>query len=74
MGGGASIWRVLSCCFVGPLFSEWAPGCYVRYGCIGSPVFSFPVDGGRGCLSTCSLYSVTVFCFASVASCLVLQV
>jgi len=39
---------VLACYFLGPLFADWVPGCYVRCGCIGSPVFSFPVDGGRG--------------------------
>jgi len=35
-------------------------------------LFSFLVDGvGAGCLSTCSLQSVTAFCFGSVASCLI---
>ena len=37
-------------------------------------LFSFPVGGGGGyggCLSACSLWSVTVFCFGSVASCLI---
>jgi len=41
-------------------------------------LFSFPVDGvgvgvGVVCLSTCSLWSVTAFCFGSVASCLILH-
>jgi len=40
------MWRVLAYYFLGPLFTDWAPGYYVRCGCIGSPVFSFPVDGG----------------------------
>jgi len=62
---------VLACYFLGPLYIDWAPGFYVRCGCIGSPVFSFPVDGGEEGLSTCSLLSVTAFCFGSVASCLV---
>jgi len=26
------------CYFLGPLFTDWAPGFYVRFGCIGSPV------------------------------------
>jgi len=31
------MWRVL---FVGgSLFADWATGCYVRCGCIGSPAF-----------------------------------
>ena len=63
---------MLACYFLEPLFTDWAPGCYVRCGCIGSPVFSFPVDRGRVGLSTCSLQSVTAFCFGSVASCLVM--
>jgi len=36
--GGSSMWRVLACYFLGPLFTDWAPG-YVRCGCVGSPVF-----------------------------------
>ena len=32
----SSIWRVLACYFLGPLFTDWTPGCYVRCGCIGS--------------------------------------
>jgi len=39
---------VLVCHFLGPLFTDWAADCYVRCGCIGSPVFSFQVDGGEG--------------------------
>ena len=50
-----SITLLLACYFLGPLFTDWASGCYVRCGCIGSPVFSFPVDGVGGGLSTCSL-------------------
>ena len=40
---GSSMWRVLACYFLGPLFTDWPPGCYVRCGCIGSPLFSFPI-------------------------------
>jgi len=36
---GSSLCRVLACYFLGPLFTDWAPGCYVRCGCIGSPAF-----------------------------------
>ena len=36
---------MLACYFLGPLFTDWAPGCYVRCGCIGFLLFSFPVDG-----------------------------
>ena len=25
--------------FLGPLFTDWTSGCYVRCGCIGSPAF-----------------------------------
>ena len=61
---------MLACYFLGPLFTDWAPGCYVRCGCIGSPVFSFLVDGGGVCpLVLCSM--LLLFCFGSVASCLV---
>jgi len=41
------MWRALASYFLGPLFTDWAAG-YVRCGCIGSPVFSFPVDWGGG--------------------------
>ena len=67
------------CYFLGSLFTDWASGCYVRCGCIGSPAFQF--SGGWGgvgvrlevgvglevgvCLSTCSLQSVTAFCLGS---------
>ena len=44
---GSSMWRVLACYFLGHFFTDWAPG-YVRCGCIDSPVFSSPVDGGGG--------------------------
>ena len=36
---------MLACCLLGLLFADWASGCYVRCGCIGSPDFSFLVDG-----------------------------
>ena len=39
-------------------------------------LFNFLVDGvevGGVCLSTCSLLSVTAFCFGSFASCLIQQ-
>ena len=68
---GSSMWRVLACYFLGLLFTDWAPGCYVHCGWIGSPVFSFPFVGGEKSLSTCSLQSVIAFCFGSAASCLV---
>jgi len=52
---------VLACYFLGPLFTDWAPGCFVRCGCIGSPVSSFPVDGGGVCpLVLCSLLLLSV--------------
>ena len=35
----------VSVLFPETVFTDWAPGCYVRCGCIGSPVFSFPVNG-----------------------------
>ena len=73
---GSSMWRVLACYFLGPSFTDWATDCYVPYGCIGSPEFSFPVDGGQeggGCpLVLHSLLLISVF--GSAASCLVLQV
>jgi len=64
------MWCVLACYFLGPLFIDWAPGCYVRCGCNGSPVFSFPVDGRGVCpLVLCSLLLLSDF--GSVASCLI---
>ena len=52
---------MLACYFLGPLFTDWAPVCYVRSGCIGSPVFSFPVEGGWFCpLVLCSLLLLSV--------------
>ena len=50
---------MLACYFLGSLFTDWGPGCYVRCGCIGSPVFSFPVDG-RGSVH---LLFVVCYCF-----------
>jgi len=47
--------RVLACYFLGPLFTDWVPGYYVRCGCIGSPVFSFPMDGGGGLCTVASV-------------------
>ena len=52
---GVKYVTVLACCFLGLLFTDWAPGCYVHCGCIGSPVFSFPFVGGERGLPTCSL-------------------
>jgi len=45
------------CYFLGPLFTDWASGCYVRCGCIGSPAFQFSGGwGGAACpLVLCSL-------------------
>ena len=53
---------MIACYFLGPLFTDWAPGCYVRCACIGSPVFSFPVDGSGGVcpLVLCSLLLLSV--------------
>ena len=36
---GVKYVTVLACYFLGPLFTDWAPGCYARCGCIGSPAF-----------------------------------
>ena len=55
---------MLACYFLGPLFSDCVSGCYVRCGCIGSTVFSFPVDwgggGGASPLVLCSLLLLSV--------------
>ena len=52
---------MLACYFQGPLFTDWVTDCYVRCGCIGSPVFSFPVDGEGFCpLVFCSLLLLSV--------------
>jgi len=67
--GGSSMWRVLACYFLGPLFTDWAPGCYVRCGCIGCPVFSFPVDGGR--VGSVHLFFVACYCFLFWIGCVV---
>jgi len=29
--------KCVTCYFLGPLFTDWASGCYVHFGCIGSP-------------------------------------
>ena len=52
---------MLACYFLRPLFTGWAAGCYVRCGCIGSPVFSFPVDGGKG--ESVHLFFAVCYCF-----------
>ena len=62
---------MLACCLLGSLLAVCSVGCYVLCGCIGSYVFSFRVVGAVRCLSTCSLQSVTAFCFGPVGSCLV---
>ena len=58
------------CYFLGPLFTDWASGCYVRCGCIGSPAFYFSGGLGWGCvcvvgcaypLVLCSLLLLSVF-------------
>ena len=51
---------MLACYFLGPLFTDLAPGCYVRCGCTGSPVFSFLVDGGGG--GCVHLFFVVCYC------------
>ena len=39
---GVNYVNVLACCFLGPLFTDWALGC------IGSPVFQSSVEWARG--------------------------
>ena len=51
---------MLVCYFLGSLFTDSAPGCYVRCGFIGSPVFSFPVDVGG---VSVHLSFVVCYCF-----------
>ena len=48
---------MLACYFPVPLFTDWAPDCYVRCGCIGSPAFLFSSgwEGGRGPGGACPL-------------------
>jgi len=59
----------LACCFLGPLFTDWASGYYVRCGCIGSPVFSFPFYVGVWAGSF-HLFFVVCYCFLfSLYSC-----
>ena len=55
---------VLVCYFLGPLFTDWVPGCYVRCGCISSPVFSFPMDGGWGWGGFCPLVLCSLLLFS----------
>ena len=55
--------RVLACYLLGPLFTDWASGCYVYCGCIGSTVFSFPVDGARVGELLVHLFYFSVFHF-----------
>ena len=64
---------MLACYFVGPMFTDWAPGCHVRCGCIGSTVLvSWWIGEGGVCpIVLCSLLLLSVF--GSVAACLVLQ-
>jgi len=48
---------------MGQLFADWASGCYVHCGCIGSPAFWFSGGWGGGGGVPVHLFFVVCYCF-----------